>query len=224
MNCIPCSAVKSFFTEESSPLSKVCANWRAVPAVAVTAPLIVALVAAISWGNTPLGVTFGVGTVFSGYLLYLAYQYRHLQSLEKSTVKLEAQNNELSTAIGNFKDLLGLFDSSQGDFSAKLGTLTEELGKMQTQGEEIKDVAEKLAELLKSVNTAEQSRILGQLQGQQQELKANVGELRGIKDEFLGVLQKIQAQLKDPKQMETLTQTLTEAAEKLESLVRQGGA
>lgn len=217
MNCIPCSAVKSVFTDENSSLSKVCANWRAVPAVAVTATLIVALVAAISWGNTPLGVTFGVGTVFSGYLLYLAYQYRHLQSLEKSTQLLETQNGEFKTALDSFRDLLGNFDSSQGNLNTSLSTLTERLGELQAQGGLIKEAAAKLAELLKSVNTEEQNKILGRLEGQQEALKENVSTLKGLNEEFarqLGDLQKLPQVQKMLEQMGTLVTQLEQATGK----------
>lgn len=106
--------------ENKTLKDRFCADWRVIPALTTLITCILGVVLSVLWNYPYLGIPFGAGSVGATYMLYLAYQYRHLQSLEGSSKKFEEENERLHEEV----------DRLHADFSAENDRLRVQIDRL----------------------------------------------------------------------------------------------
>ncbi|NGX61484.1 MAG: Chromosome partition protein Smc [Chlamydiae bacterium] len=130
---------------------RFCSNWRMIPGILTLAASIIGIVCAVMWNYPFLTIPFGAGATGSTYLIYLGYTFKHLQSLEASTVKLEAELEEVTQQNETYKQQNEEHQEKLNEFQEKIGHLEEVKTQIENfstvYGKELGDIIKSLQEL-----------------------------------------------------------------------------
>ncbi|MCC5831746.1 MAG: hypothetical protein JJU12_01725 [Chlamydiales bacterium] len=134
---------------------------------------VVAVCCALVWNTHWLCIPFGLSAIGAGYAIYLGYEYRNLQTFERS-------NEQLLLSLSVFK----------GE-NRRLSNQVEELKQANMQLQQSAQKFEKLLEESRAANTDHENLI--------KQLEKEIEELKAVRDQFLNKAQSHVQQLNELK-------------------------
>lgn len=126
--CWPCSTISD--PESNDLKDRVCPHWRMIPGIFCLVSNIIAVVCALIWQTHSLCIAFVPAGACSSYLIYLGWDFQHLQTFAESNDKLKGslatlrgENENLQATNQRLTTQLGQLDTTLEGLTTENGTL-----------------------------------------------------------------------------------------------------
>lgn len=232
--CWPCS--EGAKDPETGDLKdRVCPNWRMAPGIFCLVSSVIAVACSLIWQAPSLCIAFVPAGGCSTYLIYLGWDFQHLQTFAESNDQLKESLGELETENGRLQEANQRLSVSLTQFQGSLQGLQAENGMLKTSNAQLTSSVRQLED-----NVGELERVRRSLQISLEAEKAQLEILhRGLTTiqasakqdhstfadqlaifiEQVELLQKTRAQFEEAgAQVKTQSSTLLESAHMLKEI------
>lgn len=236
METLAASATTGCFDIDWSPCSlspefkdRFCPYARMAPGLLTMIANIIAIICALVWNSPYLCIAYIPGCFASGYLMYLGWDFQHLQSFGESNVELKSSISVLEKEVDTYKKVNGEMETKLTSLEKVKTGLEEAVESFTSENLDLKMTAEKLQGVNSTLETSANlhvehlTTLKESIGGFQNATKLNHSELSGHISTFqqtIGELEKKSSSFESTgnaieTKMKEHTQILLEAAQSL---------
>jgi chromosome segregation ATPase len=153
--CAPAPLAKQAVKEGLG--TRCCPNWRMIPGFLALVATITAVVCAIIWECPYLCIAFAPGSLASGYLIHLGWDFQNLRAFTTNNDLLKTSVSTLQSENAGLQQKLSMFETENKKLQETEKSLTDQTAKLESEnknlGNTISSFEEKVGKHMEQLGT-----------------------------------------------------------------------